>query len=119
MSVFNFDDTFAALTAGDRPFPWLRKLFERFISDGLNNIPDACDIPTGLGKTSVIAVWLISLASRPDRIPRRLVYVVNRRTVVDQTTNEVEKLRARLADAGLIEPLHRLCALPLDADDAP
>ena len=28
---------------------------------------------------------------RPDKMPRRLVYVVNRRTVVDQTTDEVEK----------------------------
>src|SRR6185295_5691889 len=31
------------------------------------------------------------------KVPRRLVYVVNRRTVVDQTTEEVEKLRTNLA----------------------
>jgi CRISPR-associated endonuclease/helicase Cas3 len=48
-----------------------------------------------LGKTSVIAVWLIALTDGAD-VPRRLVYVVNRRTVVDQTTAEVERLRGNL-----------------------
>jgi CRISPR-associated endonuclease/helicase Cas3 len=46
-------------------------------------------LPTGLGKTSIIAIWLIALTNRPEVTPRRLVYVVNRRTVVDQTTTEV------------------------------
>src|SRR5207302_11171008 len=58
--------------------------------------PSSCNLPTGLGKTLVVAIWLIALASHPDVLPRRLVYVVNRRTVVDQTTDEVEKLRANL-----------------------
>jgi CRISPR-associated endonuclease/helicase Cas3 len=43
-----------------------------------------------LGKTSVIAIWLLARDVNP-LLPRRLVYVVNRRTVVDQTTLEVEK----------------------------
>jgi CRISPR-associated endonuclease/helicase Cas3 len=55
---------------------------------------------------------LIALANNPDKMPRRLVYVVNRRTVVDQTTNEVEKLRNNLQVAGLIDPLKKLCAIP-------
>jgi CRISPR-associated endonuclease/helicase Cas3 len=71
-----------------------------------------------LGKTSVVAIWLIALANHPEKLPRRLVYVVNRRTVVDQTTNEVEKLRANLRASGLFTPLSRLCALPL-RDDVP
>jgi CRISPR-associated endonuclease/helicase Cas3 len=54
-------------------------------------------LPTGLGKTSVIAVWLIALANQPAKLPRRLVYVVNRRTVVDQTTDEVESYSHLLA----------------------
>lgn len=58
------------------------------------NIPLSCNLPTGLGKTSVVAVWLIALAGGAA-VPRRLVYVVNRRTVVDQTTVEVEKYRER------------------------
>jgi CRISPR-associated endonuclease/helicase Cas3 len=48
-----------------------------------------------MGKTSIVAVWLIALGSGAE-VPRRLVYVVNRRTVVDQTTNEVERLRENL-----------------------
>jgi CRISPR-associated endonuclease/helicase Cas3 len=83
---------FRALTGND-PFPWQQALFERFVA---GSIPASCNIPTGLGKTLVIAIWLIALARRPEKIPRRLVYVVNRRTVVDQTTDEVEKLRDRL-----------------------
>src|SRR5262249_33367170 len=58
--------------------------------------PKSCQIPTGLGKTSVMALWLIALAEKPVVVPRRLVYVVNRRTVVDQSTKEAEKIRLNL-----------------------
>ena len=37
-------------------------------------------------------------------MPRRLVYVVNRRTVVDQTTNEVENLAKKADCAGVPTP---------------
>ncbi|MDB5387795.1 MAG: Type restriction enzyme res subunit, partial [Planctomycetaceae bacterium] len=94
-SLVDFDAAFAALT-GSLPFPWQRALYERFLSNRVDRIPASCNLPTGLGKTSVIAIWLIALANEPEKMPRRLVYVVNRRTVVDQTTNEVEKIRARL-----------------------
>ena len=36
----------------------------------------------------------------PQAVPRRLAYVVNRRTVVDQATNEAETFRKRLLDPG-------------------
>src|SRR4030042_1830947 len=94
-----FDAAFRALT-DHGPFPWQRILYDQLAH---GQVPSKCDIPTGLGKTAVVAVWLIALANHPEKIPRRLVYVVNRRTVVDQTTNEVEKLRANLKDAGLSE----------------
>jgi CRISPR-associated endonuclease/helicase Cas3 len=90
--MLDFNAAFENLT-GKPPFPWQSALYQRFI-DG--NFPASCNLPTGLGKTSVVAIWLIALANQPDKLPRRLVYVVNRRTVVDQTTNEVEKLRANL-----------------------
>src|SRR5690606_5663497 len=51
-----------------------------------------------------IAVWLLARNDGAP-VPRRLVYVVNRRTVVDQTTDEVERLRAKLAAAGIQEEL--------------
>jgi CRISPR-associated endonuclease/helicase Cas3 len=87
----NFIELFTKLT-GNPPFPWQEALYDRFASDRPDNIPQSCNLPTGLGKTSVIAIWLIALANGKS-VPRRLVYVVNRRTVVDQTTNEVEKYR--------------------------
>lgn len=85
------DDDFKLLT-GNPPFPWQRALYGLFVA---SNFPKACDLPTGLGKTSVIALWLLALAKNP-KLPRRLVYVVNRRTVVDQATAEAERLRSQL-----------------------
>lgn len=102
VSEINFTTAFRALTGmtwpEEQPFPWQRELYEKWFSQG--KFPDACILPTGLGKTSVIAVWLIALANRKP-VPRRLVYVVNRRTVVDQTTDEVMKYRENLATAGI------------------
>jgi CRISPR-associated endonuclease/helicase Cas3 len=92
MTLPAFDEAFRELT-GNKPFPWQRALYQRF-KDG--ELPESCNLPTGLGKTNVIAVWLIALLHQITKMPRRLVYVVNRRTVVDQTTAEVEKLRANL-----------------------
>ena len=109
---------FETLT-GYSPFPWQEAMYLRFIGEKRGGIPTSCNLPTGLGKTSVVAVWLIALAQRPDLIPRRLVYVVNRRTVVDQTTNEVQKYRKALkSDAlkGIREALASLCALSLSVD---
>ncbi len=113
MQPHDFAKTFQILT-GVPPFPWQTALYARFIND---DFPATATLPTGLGKTSIIAVWLCALATKPASIPRRLVYVVNRRTVVDQTTAEVEKWRDNLEAAGLHAPLASLCAVPLSADD--
>ncbi len=106
--MLNFAKTFAELT-DHAPFPWQQDLYDNWFAQG--KIPKACNLPTGLGKTSVIAIWLIALANFPKKMPRRLVYVVNRRTVVDQTTDEVEKYRDRLPDIPeLFDRLLELCA---------
>lgn len=116
MQTQDFPEIFEALT-GKLPFPWQTALFARFIA-GTGSIPTSVSIPTGLGKTSIVAIWLIALAHHPDRVPRRLAYVVNRRTVVDQTTAEVEKWRARLQSPDLAklrdlrERLNALRAIP-------
>lgn len=85
--------TFAALTAEDggqyQPFRWQTRLLHRFLK---NDLPKLVDVPTGLGKTSVMALWLIALAEGVN-LPRRLVYVVDRRAVVDQATRFAERLR--------------------------
>ena len=90
-AVDTFNDQFAALS-GLKPFRWQRRLFERLVE---GHIPAALDLPTGLGKTSVMAIWVIARAYGA-RLPRRLVYVVDRRAVVDQATDEAEKLRKAL-----------------------
>ena len=58
-------------------------------------IPSNISLSTGTGKTSVIPVWLLALAQNPA-LPKRLVYVVDRRSVVDQATKVVEQLVERL-----------------------
>lgn len=93
--MIDFVEAFKILTETKGPFPWQMALYEDWFIEG--KIPSSCNLPTGLGKTSVIAIWLIALMNQPEKIPRRLVYVVNRRTVVDQTTDEVERLRENLS----------------------
>jgi len=93
----SFRVAFRALTDND-PFPWQEEL-HGCLSRG--ELPDACDIPTGLGKTAIIPIWIIALARRSAIVPRRLVYVVNRRTVVDQATAEAETIRRRLTTDGM------------------
>jgi CRISPR-associated endonuclease/helicase Cas3 len=44
---------------------------------------------------------MVDCVSRGANVPRRLVYVVNRRTVVDQTTNEAIKLQVNAAKIGI------------------
>ncbi len=114
-----FDETFKALT-GNLPFPWQSALYDRFISDRSDNIPPSCNLPTGLGKTSIIAIWLIALANHPQRMPRRLVYVVNRRTVVDQTTDEVKNYRTVLQqESELRKQLSALCSVCPQPSESP
>ena len=76
------------LTDGDSPFPWQYTLLDRLCAE---DPPRALDIPTGLGKTATIAIWLLARAAGAD-VPRRLVYVVDRRAVVDQATEVAQSL---------------------------
>ncbi len=98
-----FKPAFNALT-GHTPLPWQERLFGKMLS---GKIPRVCDLPTGLGKTSVIAIWLIALCQQAVDgrvgLPRRLVYIVNRRTVVDQATDTVKQIRERLLKSDCAE----------------
>jgi CRISPR-associated endonuclease/helicase Cas3 len=87
-----FDAEFSKLVCVEAPLSWQRRLYSRLL-DG--KLPTALDLPTGLGKTSVMAIWLIARAHRAQ-LPRRLVYVVDRRAVVDQATAEAQKLHEGL-----------------------
>lgn len=115
--MLNFECRFEALT-GHPPFPWQRTLFDRICA---NELPRNCVLPTGLGKTSILAIWLLAFVERqreglPPALPRRIAYVVNRRTIVDQATNEALRLRKNLMEreefAAERELLATLCADP-------
>jgi len=92
MNPRDFSHNFHALT-GNCPFPWQEALYRRFLD---NTVERALDIPTGLGKTAVMAVWLLARAGEAS-IPRRLVYIVYRRAVVDQATDVASALREAIA----------------------
>lgn len=88
---------FSVLTAADGsegydPFRWQLRLLNLILH---GTLPKAVDVPTGLGKTSVMALWLIALAEGA-KLPRRLVYVVDRRAVVDQASRFAEVLRSNV-----------------------
>lgn len=89
-----FEENFRALM-GVAPFRWQTRLFSCFLeNDGL---PATVDLPTGLGKTSVMVIWYLAVRTSA-RLPRRLVYVVDRRAVVDQATAEAEKIKTEYPD---------------------
>ena len=79
---------FQSLT-GYAPMRWQERLYESHFAK--NDLPGVIDIPTGLGKTSVMAIWLIARQINAN-LPRRLIYVVDRRTVVDQATDLANEL---------------------------
>ena len=93
----NFHDQFKALT-GNSPFCWQRRLFREYFAKGA--IPAALDIPTGLGKTSVMVLWYLAQITGA-KVPRRLIYVVDRRAVVDQATAVADEIREKSQDSAL------------------
>lgn len=54
-----FHSTFSEICSNYEPLLWQTRLYERLVQD---DFPRSCTLPTGLGKTSVIPIWLIALA---------------------------------------------------------
>lgn len=79
---------------------WMFRLFER-LTEGWH--PNLIDLPTGAAKTDVTVIWILALAwyglERDSRrpVPRRLVWVVNRRVLVQQVFRLARQLDARLS----------------------
>lgn len=83
LSFDDFDDLFKKATE-NTPFPYQRK----FATEG--EIPELVNVPTGLGKTSMAVLgwlWRRRFASEEirQRTPRRSVYCLPMRTLVEQT----------------------------------
>lgn len=117
-----FDAAYRALTGHDGACRWQYRLFceleaGKFHSD--------IELATGLGKTSIIAIWALALGRAilhpPCRVPRRLAYIVDRRVVVDQASEFAEKVRTRMEkaadDPG--DPVHEFAATLRDAGCTP
>ncbi|MGW5679521.1 type I-G CRISPR-associated helicase/endonuclease Cas3g [Streptomyces sp. NPDC003860] len=93
----DFSD-FVQEVRGHRPFPWQTAYLNRVAESG---IWADLDIPTGLGKTSVIDIWAFLLAWQhavvgQRSVPVRLFFVVDRRLVVDQAHESARALQQAL-----------------------
>src|SRR5262245_34031551 len=93
-AVSLFRQQFKLLTE-KAPLLWQERLYrDHFIK---NKLPSVIDLPTGLGKTMVMAIWLIARSMNCE-LPRRLIYVVDRRTVVDQATDLATSLQKKVRE---------------------
>jgi CRISPR-associated endonuclease/helicase Cas3 len=77
------------------PFPWQRQLVTQVLETG--RWPDLVDVPTGLGKTSMldIAVFVLASSAGADHLDggrRRIFFVVDRRLVVDEAFDHARRL---------------------------
>lgn len=115
-----FECFVAAVHDGRRPYQWQKRLVRTIIDAG--RWPDRLSAPTGAGKTMVIDVhvFLNALAglattdkeiSDPElsnavlgldleRLPRRLVMTVNRRSLVDDQYDEACELKTIIQEGG-------------------
>lgn len=76
---YDFNDFFRLGPGGHNPRPYQQKL-------AMDDWPESQVIPTGFGKTaSVIAAWLWKISHQDLNSPRRLVYCLPMRTLVEQT----------------------------------
>lgn len=88
-----FDDFFRRAT-GSPPYAYQRDLAER--------APSVVDVPTGCGKTAaLICSWLYRVAA--GEAPRRLVYALPLRTLVEQTADVAVGIRAALGAEEQVE----------------
>jgi CRISPR-associated endonuclease/helicase Cas3 len=79
---------------GYRPFPWQQDLAGLLLDGG--RWPDMVDVPTGLGKTSLIDIAVFAAAARPRASWRRVFFVVDRRLVVDEAFEHAKRLQKAL-----------------------
>ncbi|HEU0120877.1 MAG TPA: type I-U CRISPR-associated helicase/endonuclease Cas3 [Bryobacteraceae bacterium] len=89
-----FRDFFSGLH-GHPPYPWQERLAAQVIAG--SGWPEVIDLPTGSGKTACIDIAVLALAC--GRGPRRIFFVVDRKTIVDQVyENSLSKAATELDD---------------------
>ena len=99
---------FHAVT-GEDPYPWQRRLYGRLLN---GEVPEGLEIPTGLGKTTSVLIALLARLVNPD-LPRRVVHVVDRRSLVDQAADTIHEWIERIGRVPeLACAFERLAAFP-------
>ena len=110
-----FDEFFKKATINCEPYPYQR----RFAT--AERIPALLSAPTGIGKTATVVLgWLWRRRLAADEVrqttPRRLVFCLPMRTLVEQTRDECDKWRNNLGLDGNEVGVHLLMGGE-DADD--
>ncbi len=98
LTVDDFRRFVAEVHGGRKPFPWQVALLESTLAAGC--WPGVIDVPTGLGKTSVLDVAVFLAAMRRDLGRRRMFFVVDRRIVVDEAYEHAKCLADALDGHG-------------------
>ena len=87
-------DTFFRDVHGYEPFPWQQRLTSQVLER--RTWPKVIDLPTGSGKTAVLDTAVFAMALQPAASPRRVVFVIDRRIVVDQVHKRAMRIRDRV-----------------------
>ena len=97
MQRVGFKDFFMSAT-GNTPFPYQ----QRFANDVM--LPKVLHVPTGAGKTAgMILAWVWRRFYHPEKdvqinTPRRLIYCLPMRVLVEQTRDNIRSMLARLTE---------------------
>lgn len=93
---------------GFAPFPWQIRLAQRVAAPGGNlagQWPACLALPTGAGKTTCVDIAIFAMACQahlaPEirTAPRRIIFVVDRRVIVDEAFEHALKLARMLRNA--------------------
>ena len=120
-SNFSYEAFFKSVTGsenkeGFQPFPFQVRFSKRHKNQSI-----FCEIPTGLGKTYMVLLdWLWGRKNKDEFTPRRLIFVLPLRTLVEQVYADVEIAlkKAKMTDRVSIYLLMG-GAVELDFDEDP
>jgi CRISPR-associated endonuclease/helicase Cas3 len=108
ISPVQFREFFSAVHGDEaEPFPWQERLLRRVAGTETGESaesawPEVISLPTGSGKTTCLDIAIFSLACQAGTLPnlrtapRRILFVVDRRVIVDEAYEHARKLQKKL-----------------------